>query len=118
MAGRPTKYDPSMCDDLIALFKEGASKAEIAAKLGICRDTFAEWEKSNPQFSEAVKKGVQLSEAWWQEQGRIALREKDFNSTLWYMNMKNRFGWRDKQEHTGPDGSPLNITLKSYRDPE
>lgn len=111
-AGRPSKYDPSMCKDIVALMKEGASKTEVCAHLDIHYDTLLEW--SNPEgeyykeeFSDAIKKGERLSEAWWQMKGRTNLENKDFSATLWYMNMKNRFGWRDKQEITGKDGGPV-----------
>ena len=57
-----------------------------------------------------IKYGKLLSEAWWQKEGRINLKESKFNPTLWYMNMKNRFGWRDKQELTGAKGGPIAYT--------
>lgn len=102
---RPTKYRPEMCDTVVALMAEGASKAEVCAELDISFETMNEWCKTNEVFSEAVKRGERLSEGWWQRHGRKQLENKDFNSTLWYMNMKNRFGWADKQEnkteHTG-----------------
>ena len=50
----------------------------------------------------AVKKGEQLSQAWWLNIARENIISKyqgdNINATLWYMNMKNRFGWKDKQE--------------------
>lgn len=103
--GRPTKYTPAMCDRVVALFKEGCSKAEICLDLDISFSTWNNWEKDNPEFLEAVKKGVDLSRGWWEKQGRVGLytsREGDnLNPTTWFMNMKNRFkeDWRDKQEH-------------------
>ena len=96
--GRPTKYKPEMCETVIELMKEGASQYEVLATLGISEDTFYRWKKENEEFSESIKRGSQLSQAWWEKKGRISLDDRQFNSTLWYMNMKNRFKWADKQE--------------------
>jgi hypothetical protein len=109
--GRPTKYDPSMCNEIEPLMAEGASITEVAAKLGITKDTLYRWLKDEDKkpFSDAIKRGQQLSEAWWLEKGRINLENKDFNSTLWYMNMKNRHGWKDRQEHSNDPENPIGI---------
>ena len=96
--GRPTKYKKEMCETVIELMTEGASQFEVLAALGICEDTFYRWKKENKEFSESIKRGVQLSQAWWERKGRISLDDRQFNSSLWYMNMKNRFKWADKQE--------------------
>ena len=96
--GRPTKYKPEMCETVIELMKEGASQQEVLAVLDISNDTFYRWKKENEEFSETIKRGIQLSQAWWERKGRISLDDRQFNSTLWYMNMKNRFKWADKQE--------------------
>lgn len=105
--GRPSKYKPSMCKVVVDLMSEGASKCEVCAELDVCVDTIAEWcdEKGRyfkPEFSLAVKKGLKLSQAWWERSGRKNLENKDFSYTGWYMNMKNRFGWTDKAtvDHT------------------
>lgn len=102
-AGRPTKYRPEMIETAIELMLEGASKIEVCAELEITQDTFYRWcnEKSDgyiKEFSEAIKKGEKLSQAWWERKGRISLENKDFSYTGWYMNMKNRFKWADRQE--------------------
>lgn len=96
--GRPTKYKPEMCETVIELMKEGASQQEVLAALDISNDTFYRWKSENQEFSETIKRGIQLSQAWWERKGRISLDDRQFNSTLWYMNMKNRFKWADKQE--------------------
>ena len=101
--GRPTKYEPSMCARVIELGKQGLSKVQIAADLGISKDTFCSWVNEIPAFSDAVKTSMTFSEEWWSKQAMNGLWEVEgkpkLNATLWYMNMKNRFGWADKQEH-------------------
>ena len=95
---RPTKYKPSMCKVVIDLMQEGDSQQEVLAVLDISNDTFYRWKKENEEFSETIKRGVQLSQGWWERQGRVSLKDREFNYTGWYMNMKNRFKWADKQE--------------------
>ena len=83
---------------IINLSKEGASIVELSVELDICRDTFYALSKRNKYFFDTVKRCKEYSEAWWIKKGRTELDNRDFSYTGWYMNMKNRFGWADKQE--------------------
>lgn len=113
-AGRPSislnDLPENWIEIMISLSEEGASIIELAVELGISRDTFYEISKREEEFSDTVKKCKDLSEAWWTRKGRKNLENKDFNYTGWYMNMKNRFGWTDKQEidHT-TKGSAISV---------
>ena len=112
-AGRPTKYKPEFCKIAIDLMTEGASKTEVTATIGITFETLMDWmnkdsPRYNAEFSDAIKRGQALSQLWWEKEGRTNLKERDFNYTGWYMNMKNRFRsaperWVDKTEHEVTD---------------
>lgn len=101
--GRPSKYTSDMLPIVIELMKEGASLIEVSAAIGVNDETIQDWKdpkspRYKEEFSVAIQEGVRLSAAWWQRMGRTNLKEKDFQTGLWYANMKNRFGWRDKTE--------------------
>ena len=85
-------------ESIIRLSSEGASIVELAVELDICRNTFYALTERDEHFMNTVKKCKQLCEAWWKRKGRTELDNKDFSYTGWYMNMKNRFNWADKQE--------------------
>ena len=98
--GRPSPYRAEMCETVIKYMRQGAAIKELPYYLGVCLDTIYEWRKIYPEFSEAIKTGEGLSEAVWMRKGRLNMKCPTFSYTGWYMNMKNRFGWCDKQENT------------------
>lgn len=115
--GRPTDYKPEFCDLVIPLLKQGMSIAEIGLELDIGYSTIYRWMDEHEEFREAIKSGREFSQGWWEKQGRVALREKEFSPTLWYMNMKNRFGWKDKQEteHNVAPGSLMEKLMQENK---
>jgi hypothetical protein len=121
IGGRPKKTLELLPDDwkesILELYNQGGSDKEVKALIYSWLNSFSNnlwdrWMKEEEGFWETIKKGRMLSEAWWEKQGRTSLINKDFNATLWYMNMKNRFGWADSQkiDHTNA-GEKFNITL-------
>ncbi len=103
LAGRPSKYDPAFCEIVIECMSKGFSKEAVAGHLFVCRDTIYEWEKKHPEFFDTIKLGVELSRLFWEGKGVDTLlytqkSGKRIEATTWIFNMKNRFGWKDKQE--------------------
>lgn len=107
--GRPKETISSLpkewYNDILSLYKDGASDVEVKALIYEWRGTFSNdlwdrWIKEETQFSETIKIGKILSESWWSKSGRKNLENKEFSYTGWYMNMKNRFNWTDRQETT------------------
>ncbi len=121
-AGRPTKYKPEMCEQVIACGKKGMGKAEMAVKIKVHHSTFNAWREEKPEFSAAVNEAVRQSQAWWERKGRKATFGKidGYNATSYIFNMKNRFreDWADRKqlEHTGKDGGPIETSDVSPHD--
>lgn len=115
-AGRPTKYRPEMCEQALALLKEGASLCEVAAAIDVSEETMNVWRNDGAhlEFSEAIQTGLRLSQAWWESKGRVNLENNQFQTGLWYANMKNRFKWADRQEVK----TQQDVTVKTRTDVE
>ena len=114
--GRPSKYDPKFCEDIVEWMREGVSKEACAGKLEIAKDTLYRWIAEHPEFSDAIRRGEQLSRQWWEARGREAMLGQipGFNATVWVMSMKNMHGYRDRtdHQHSGPGGGPIQTTSK------
>lgn len=100
---------------IIDLYSEGASDIEIKRLLHEWRGHFStdlwnRWLEEVEEFANVIKTGRVISEGWWVKEGRTNLQNKVFNYVGWYMNMKNRFGWKDKTE-TELSGNSIKINV-------
>lgn len=59
---------------------------------------WAKLKEREPDFREAVKKGELLRKAWWLDKAQKGINTTFFNTALWFIVMKNCFGWKDKTE--------------------
>lgn len=107
------KYKAEFCDIARDSLKEGISKNALAAKFGVSIQTLFNWQKKQPEFKEAVEEGLAFSEKWWEDRGRDACSGDNFNAAVWIFTMKNRFGWKDRQDVTSDD-EPLQINIVRY----
>jgi len=106
-----------MCEKVIEIGKRGDTIASMAIGIGISRDTMHEWRQSNPTFSDAVTKGMQYAQEWWERKGREhTFGKAQVNAQMFSLNVRNRFpaDWKDKREYAAdPDASVVNkITIE------
>lgn len=113
-AGRPTDYRPEYCEQVIELGRQGKSPAQIAAALDVARATLGNWAEAHPEFLAALTRAYDLSQAWFEDKGQEGLGVQGFNANLWSKQVSARFRAdyteTRKQEISGPDGGPVQIT--------
>ena len=113
--GRPTLYDPAMCEEVIELGRIGKSIEQICYQLNISIRTIYLWRDTHEEFMQALEDAKIFEQAWWEEQAAAYMvenKESDkLNTGLWSRSMAARFPkkYREstKTEITGADGAPL-----------
>jgi hypothetical protein len=118
--GRPTKYKPEYCQQLIDYMAEEGEEVKkpfayegnvtdhvlgylprffegFAKKIGVTTSTIAEWRDNHEEFSEAYKKAkdIQLEKMVKGTMSGV------YNSAGAIFALKNMCGWRDKHEVEG-----------------
>lgn len=133
-AGRPTKYDPKYCQEIIEFFdREYTREVEVvhtnkkgdtwshfeekpndpphlgqfAHKLGVNRSTLWEWAQKHPDFSKALTRAKEMAEDMVVNNAMRGFYNPNFTALV----MKNRFGWKDKKEteHSGKVGQEIEV---------
>jgi transposase len=112
--GRPTKYDPAYCDQVIEFMRKGFSLTAFGGHILVARSTLNEWMNNFPEFSEAVKV-AQATRTNYLEGGLLSSEAAGPQITARIFALKNAAPeeWREKQllEHTGADGGPVQSEL-------
>lgn len=96
---------------------QGYSRAAFAGDIGINVDTLYEWSSKHPEFSEAIKAGmaarVKFLERRLIDEGTLSPQ-----ITAMIFALKNAMPaeWRDRHEHVGADGGPIQVTVARFVD--
>lgn len=77
---------------------EGGSAVECRVLLGIAQTAWETLLEDSEEFRVTEKERQDLCQIWWDKQGRRMTQDGQGSAAVWVFNMKNRFGWRDKQE--------------------
>jgi hypothetical protein len=118
VGGAPTKYQKDFHpQNFIELSNKGKCLAQIARAWNVHRDTIYEWAKKHPKFSDAIKKGKELCEAWYMDTGQAAMlgavtiegKPIRMNNGMFVWMTKNLFKWTNNiaiQDNTAQAEEP------------
>lgn len=111
--GRPSKYKPEYCEQLLKHMSEGLSFESFAGVIEVSNKTLYAWAEQFPEFLHAKEIGTDKSRIFWESLGINHIinksdsestagmggssKSRSLNASVWIFNMKNRFQWRDKQ---------------------
>lgn len=111
LGGQPTKYKDAYADMLVLHMTDGLSYEAFAGLVGVCRDTLYTWEKDQPAFFYAKKKGKAAMLKTFEQIGLDGIKGKykGFNASTYIFTMKNKCGWRDVQDVTTQGTISINI---------
>lgn len=103
--GRPSKYDPKFCDQLLDHLSEGYSFEAFAGVIKVNHDTLHEWCKKHKEFSDTKRLGQSIARKLFEKLGFGLITGKLKGSAAVYIfTMKNRFGWQDTPSFNDDDG--------------
>lgn len=121
--GKPTVYTPDFCDALIKHMSLGYSYESFTALTHTDVATLYKWETQHPEFGDAKIEAVSQNRLFWEKLGIVGTAGKipAFNNGCWVFNMKNRFGWHDRQEiraniNSNQPGTQANILIQNNYD--
>lgn len=141
--GRPTKYDPEFCKVAFEMATQGSTDLEMADALGVHVVTLWRWKTEHEEFRKATALGKEAADDRVEaslyhraigyshdavkmfmpagaEKPVIAQYREHYPpdtaaASLWLRNRRSD-KWRDKIEHTGPDGGPMVVEIVRFSD--
>lgn len=140
-SGKKTEYKPEYAEQARKLCLLRATDAELGDFFDVSRQTIDSWKNKFPEFAKAIKLGKDIADAtvadslYQRAAGYSHNAVKIFMppgavepvyapytehyppdtnaASLWLRN-RQPAKWRDRQEVTGADGGPLQITVVNY----
>lgn len=117
--GRPSTYDPAICDKIPPLGKLGYSFEKICSELEVAHSTMDNWAGAYPDLRAAIDLAKQYELAHWEDLAQNHMVEVPggprVNSSLWSRSMAARFPSKyrenSKVEVSGKDGGAIEVDM-------
>lgn len=92
--GRPTKYTPETVKRIIEAIKLGLAYVDAANYGGISFETFNEWRKAFPEFSEAIEQASGQAVMACMARIQKSANEGKWQASAWILERRypNRYG--------------------------
>lgn len=113
--GRPTKYDPAFCSQVIETMGSGFSFTAFCGTIDIAKDTGYNWIKEHPEFSDAVKIARAKRLVWLENRlFNSGMPSQQITATIFALKNADRQEWADRtvQEQTGENGGPIRTAVQ------
>jgi hypothetical protein len=117
--GRPTKYRTAYCDELVRFCGEGYSLTAFAGHLGVCREVLYDWQRTHPEFADAMARARAARLLWWEERLRslaIAPKASGGAAAAVIFALKNvgpdEFSDTQTHRHIGARAGPIVIRVE------
>lgn len=112
---RPTKYTPETAKKICDAVRVGSTFALACAYAGISEETFSQWRKKYPEFSEAVKTAEgQAAIKWLAIIDKAATEDNVWQAAAWKLERRypRDYGRQViEQEHSG--GLTINVVYEN-----
>lgn len=108
MRGRPTKYDPAMCEQVEKLCMLGATDEEIASFFNIDEDTLNRWKHKYKELYVSINKGKVLADtnvAHSLYKRAIGWKNlpPDVAACIFWLKNRRRVNWKEKHDNDNID---------------
>lgn len=140
-AGRPTAYKAEYAEQAYKLCLLGATDASLADFFGVTEKTVNTWKEKHPEFLQSLKGGKDEADAnvakrlysramgYTHEAVKIVADAKtgsehivpytehyppDTTACIFWLKNRQSKQWRDRVEHTGADGGPMQVTVVDF----
>ena len=101
--GRPTDYDPSLGERIVAIMAEGLSLTAAAAECDVHRRRVYDWKEKHPEFNDLIELAMGKRQAFHERRLRDAKEGPVVTSAIFTLKNAGPEDWRDKREveHSG-----------------
>lgn len=108
--GRESKHTPEREARLLAGYSETGSGNVACARAGISRTTLSRWREADPTLQERIDEALGVWEDSLLQHITVAA-VKSWQAAAWLLERRwpERFGQRQRIEHSTPPGEALNV---------